>query len=247
MEPGASSSAPPLGGRAIDRHNPIITDSRRILNPSPSPAPTPSRLASPEVSHPSRWRSLQKGKDKCKGVSRADPGDDEEEKKVQKSCYVAKSWLKQKGTAFLKDHKDSGGEFGLGGLPPAASTRHLLGDIVLFDDDLSVFTPVLPDRTNMRLSNEDWEEKKLGGVKSVTFPSKASSDQVVVLRVSLHCRGCARKVRKHLSKMEGVTSFNIDFAAKKVTVVGDVTPLSVLASISKVKNAQFWPVPPLPS
>lgn len=39
----------------------------------------------------------------------------------------------------------------------------------------------------------------------------------------------------------GVTSYNIDFAAKKVTVVGDVTPLSVLASISKVKNAQFWP------
>lgn len=39
----------------------------------------------------------------------------------------------------------------------------------------------------------------------------------------------------------GVTSFNIDFAAKKVTVVGDVTPLSVLASISKVKNAQIWP------
>jgi len=26
-----------------------------------------------------------------------------------------------------------------------------------------------------------------------------------------------------------------------VTVVGDVTPLSVLASISKVKNAQLWP------
>ena len=39
----------------------------------------------------------------------------------------------------------------------------------------------------------------------------------------------------------GVTSFNIDFASKKVTVVGDVTPLSVLASISKVKNAQLWP------
>lgn len=38
----------------------------------------------------------------------------------------------------------------------------------------------------------------------------------------------------------GVTSFSIDFVAKKVTVVGDVTPLSVLASVSKVKNAQFW-------
>lgn len=41
----------------------------------------------------------------------------------------------------------------------------------------------------------------------------------------------------------GVTSFNIDFAAKKVTVVGDVTPLGVLNSVSKVKNAQFWAAP----
>uniref|UniRef100_A0A2P2IWC6 HMA domain-containing protein n=1 Tax=Rhizophora mucronata TaxID=61149 RepID=A0A2P2IWC6_RHIMU len=40
--------------------------------------------------------------------------------------------------------------------------------------------------------------------------------------------------------MEGVNSFSIDFAAKKVTIVGDITPLGVLASVSKVKNAQFW-------
>lgn len=39
----------------------------------------------------------------------------------------------------------------------------------------------------------------------------------------------------------GVTSFSIDFAMKKVTVVGDITPLGVLASISRVKNARFWP------
>lgn len=45
----------------------------------------------------------------------------------------------------------------------------------------------------------------------------------------------------------GVTSFNIDFKAKKVTIVGDVTPLSVLASVSKVKNAQFWPVHATPT
>ncbi|RZC82114.1 hypothetical protein C5167_044905 [Papaver somniferum] len=65
--------------------------------------------------------------------------------------------------------------------------------------------------------------------------------QVVVLRVSLHCKGCEAKVRKHVSRMEGVTSFNIDFANKKVTVTGDVTPLGVLTSVSKVKNAEFWP------
>lgn len=28
--------------------------------------------------------------------------------------------------------------------------------------------------------------------------------QVVVLRVSLHCKGCEGKLRKHISRMEGV-------------------------------------------
>lgn len=37
-----------------------------------------------------------------------------------------------------------------------------------------------------------------------------------------------------------MSSFNIDFAAKKVTVTGNVTPLEVLSSISKVKTAQLW-------
>ncbi|XP_010529871.1 PREDICTED: protein SODIUM POTASSIUM ROOT DEFECTIVE 2-like isoform X2 [Tarenaya hassleriana] len=68
----------------------------------------------------------------------------------------------------------------------------------------------------------------------------SSSDQVVVLRVSLHCKGCEGKVRKHLSRMRGVKSFSIDFPSKRVTVTGDITPSEALASISKVKNAQFW-------
>ncbi|GMH12318.1 hypothetical protein Nepgr_014159 [Nepenthes gracilis] len=76
-------------------------------------------------------------------------------------------------------------------------------------------------------------------------PSSArSGDQVVVLRVSLHCKGCEGKVRKHLSRMEGVKSFSIDLATKKVTVIGNVTPFGVLTSVTKVKNAQFWPSPP---
>ncbi|KAL7602281.1 protein SODIUM POTASSIUM ROOT DEFECTIVE 3 [Lactuca sativa] len=70
-----------------------------------------------------------------------------------------------------------------------------------------------------------------------------SRDQVVELRVSIHCKGCEGKVRKHISRMEGVKSFHIDLESKKVTVVGDVTPLSVLSSISKVKSAQLWPSP----
>ncbi|OIV99366.1 hypothetical protein TanjilG_17176 [Lupinus angustifolius] len=73
--------------------------------------------------------------------------------------------------------------------------------------------------------------------------SSRSKDQVVVLRVSLNCQACEGKVRKHISKMEGVTSFSIERETKKVTIIGDVTPLGVLASVSKVKNAQLWPSP----
>lgn len=64
--------------------------------------------------------------------------------------------------------------------------------------------------------------------------------QVVVMRVSLHCQGCAGKVKKHLSKMEGVTSFSIDLESKRVTVMGHVSPRVVVESISKVKRAELW-------
>ncbi|CAM0949421.1 unnamed protein product [Alopecurus aequalis] len=63
--------------------------------------------------------------------------------------------------------------------------------------------------------------------------------QVVVMKVAIHCEGCAGKVRKHISKMEGVTSFSIDLESKKVTVRGHVSPAGVLQSISKVKKAEL--------
>eukprot|EP01018_Ginkgo_biloba_P020841 Gb_12907 [translate_table: standard] len=78
-------------------------------------------------------------------------------------------------------------------------------------------------------------------INDVAQSSSSGPSEVVVLRVSLHCQGCAGKVKKHISKMEGVTSVNIDLAKQKVTVVGHVTPVGVLESVSRVKNAEFWP------
>ncbi|CAL9043752.1 protein SODIUM POTASSIUM ROOT DEFECTIVE 1-like isoform X2 [Musa acuminata AAA Group] len=72
-------------------------------------------------------------------------------------------------------------------------------------------------------------------------PSNHHVFQVVVMRVSLHCQACAGKVRKHISKMEGVTSFSIELESKRVTVMGYVSPEGVLEKISKVKKAEFWP------
>ncbi|KAM7280070.1 hypothetical protein ACFE04_007204 [Oxalis oulophora] len=77
--------------------------------------------------------------------------------------------------------------------------------------------------------------------------SQNTQNQVVVLRVSIHCKGCEGKLRKHLAKMKGVSSFEIDLMTKKVTIIGDVTPLSVLESVSRVKSAQLWPCSSLSS
>ncbi|VAH77287.1 unnamed protein product [Triticum turgidum subsp. durum] len=68
--------------------------------------------------------------------------------------------------------------------------------------------------------------------------------QTVALKVSMHCHGCARKVEKQISKLHGVVSIRIELGMKTVTVVGNVTPMQVLETVSKViKYAHILPLP----
>ncbi|KAJ4865964.1 Uncharacterized protein Rs2_52517 [Raphanus sativus] len=64
--------------------------------------------------------------------------------------------------------------------------------------------------------------------------------KVVELKVSMHCYGCAKKVEKHISKLDGVTWYKVELESKKVVVKGNIMPVDVLESICKVKNAQLW-------
>ncbi|KAL6636643.1 hypothetical protein ACP70R_024215 [Stipagrostis hirtigluma subsp. patula] len=116
-------------------------------------------------------------------------------------------------------------------ISPAGSSRYLLSGHSAVGDEIQ--------EVESAPAAADARTEEAADVKSAQ-----TQEQVVVLKVSLHCKACAGKVKKHLSKMEGVKSFDIDFAAKKVTVIGDVTPLGVLSSVSKVKNAQLWAAPP---
>ncbi|PIN02806.1 Copper chaperone [Handroanthus impetiginosus] len=77
----------------------------------------------------------------------------------------------------------------------------------------------------------------ISGPPTLAFQLKP---KIVVLRVSMHCNGCARKVEKHISKLEGVTSYQVDLETKMVVVTGDIVPFEVLESVSKVKNAELW-------
>ncbi|KAM3279426.1 hypothetical protein ACQJBY_046654 [Aegilops geniculata] len=129
---------------------------------------------------------------------------------------------------------------------PAGSTRFLLSGCVAVHEIQEVATAAAAAAPPAAAPGGDVRREEPAAAADVKNTSANTQEQVVVLKVSLHCKACAGKVKKHLAKMEGVRTFSIDFAAKKVTVVGDVTPLGVLASVSKVKNAQIWAAPPPP-
>ncbi|KAL2342508.1 hypothetical protein Fmac_003793 [Flemingia macrophylla] len=80
----------------------------------------------------------------------------------------------------------------------------------------------------------------VAGKQTLAFQLKP---KIVILRVSMHCQGCARKVEKHISKLEGVNSYKVDLETKMVVVSGDILPLEVLESVCKVKNAELWNSP----
>ncbi|KAH7388216.1 hypothetical protein KP509_16G064800 [Ceratopteris richardii] len=58
--------------------------------------------------------------------------------------------------------------------------------------------------------------------------------QVVTLKALIHCQGCLRKVKKALSKLQGVNTYHVDIKQQKVTVVGQVREDEVFQCVSKV-------------
>ncbi|KAJ0968761.1 hypothetical protein J5N97_021638 [Dioscorea zingiberensis] len=65
--------------------------------------------------------------------------------------------------------------------------------------------------------------------------------ETVVLKVGMSCEGCVGAVKRVLTKMEGVESFDIDLKEQRVTVKGNVKPDAVLQTVSKTgKKTAFW-------
>ncbi|KAF3328955.1 RNA polymerase II degradation factor 1-like protein [Carex littledalei] len=65
--------------------------------------------------------------------------------------------------------------------------------------------------------------------------------QTHVLRVNIHCDGCKDKVKKLLTKIEGVFSVTIDVEHQKVTVVGSVNADTLIRKLSRSgKHSEIW-------
>ncbi|KAK4419243.1 Heavy metal-associated isoprenylated plant protein 5 [Sesamum alatum] len=69
-------------------------------------------------------------------------------------------------------------------------------------------------------------EKDEGGKKAADGGEKKAAEgpTTVVLKLDLHCEGCAKKVRRAVSHFEGVEKVKADCAANKLTVTGNADP-----------------------
>lgn len=73
---------------------------------------------------------------------------------------------------------------------------------------------------------EKVEAKNEGGEKKAADAGGQKDDgpSTVVLKIDLHCDGCAKKVKKSIRHFEGVESVKADSASNKLTVTGKVDP-----------------------
>ncbi|KAK3023466.1 hypothetical protein RJ639_044846 [Escallonia herrerae] len=78
-----------------------------------------------------------------------------------------------------------------------------------------------------------------------TLTSPLLISQTWVLKVSIHCEGCKRKVKKILHNIDGVYTADIDTRQQKVAVTGNIDAGTLLRKLNKSgKHAELWPESP---
>ncbi|XP_020221955.1 heavy metal-associated isoprenylated plant protein 35 [Cajanus cajan] len=78
--------------------------------------------------------------------------------------------------------------------------------------------------------------------KPPQLASQPLNYQTWFLKVSIHCEGCRRKVKKVLKSIDGVFTATIDQQQQKVTVTGSVSVETLLRKLVRAgKHAEIWP------
>ncbi|PHU23401.1 hypothetical protein BC332_08508 [Capsicum chinense] len=97
------------------------------------------------------------------------------------------------------------------------------------------------------------EEKKEEAPPNEEGKTEESKDapppppQEIILRVYMHCEGCARKVRRSLKGFQGVEDVMTDCRSHKVVVKGEkADPLKVLERVQKKSHRQVELLSPIP-
>ncbi|KAK6147051.1 hypothetical protein DH2020_017963 [Rehmannia glutinosa] len=77
------------------------------------------------------------------------------------------------------------------------------------------------------MGEKEGEKKAAEGGEKKAKPGGGKKDEgpiTAVLKLDLHCEGCAKKVRRAISHFEGVEKVKADCDANKLTVTGNVDP-----------------------
>ncbi|KAJ6843096.1 heavy metal-associated isoprenylated plant protein 3-like [Iris pallida] len=89
--------------------------------------------------------------------------------------------------------------------------------------------------------------KKEGGEKKKKEEEAAVGPTAVVLKVDIHCEGCARKFKKLLKNFPGVDAVSADMANNKLTVVGSVDPLKIREHVGSKTGKKVDLISPQPN
>ncbi|WOK98955.1 hypothetical protein Cni_G07667 [Canna indica] len=73
---------------------------------------------------------------------------------------------------------------------------------------------------------------------------RSNAMSIVELMVHMDCEGCEKRVRKAISKLDGVDGVEIEMEKQKVTVTGYVEGKKVIKAVRRAgRKAEFWPHP----
>lgn len=93
------------------------------------------------------------------------------------------------------------------------------------------------------------EKKNEGGDKGAAAAGGGKKEEgtpPVVLKLDLHCEGCAKKVRRTIRHVEGVEEVKTDWETGKVTVKGKVDPILLRDRVATKSKKQVVLVSPQP-
>ncbi|PSS07655.1 Heavy metal-associated isoprenylated plant protein, partial [Actinidia chinensis var. chinensis] len=105
----------------------------------------------------------------------------------------------------------------------------------------------MEEKKQEEAKEEKKEEPKAEVKKEEMKAEEPPQPQEIVLRVYMHCEGCARKVRRCLKGFEGVEDVVTDCKTHKVVVKGEkADPVKVLERVQRKSHRQVELISPIP-
>lgn len=103
-----------------------------------------------------------------------------------------------------------------------------------------------PKKEVVAEKRDEGGEPKGGAAAAAAGKEEETAAAAVVLKLDLHCEGCAKKVRRSIRHLDGVKEVKTEWETGKVTVKGDVDPVMLRHTVASKTKKQVSLLSPLP-